>query len=102
MEEFDFRQRTVIRFLIIEGIPPLQILNRLQEVYPGEALSKTLVYFWVAETKHGRESVFGEERSGKPKTSTTPAKNESVEKLVMENHRIKCWEIEAVTALARQ
>jgi hypothetical protein len=39
---------SVIRFLILEGVPP-QILNRLQEVYLGEALSLTQVRFFLFE-----------------------------------------------------
>lgn len=102
MSEFQIQQRAVIRFLTLEGVPPLQILNRLQGVYHGETLSLTQVRFWVNETKRGRESVFDEPRSGRPKTSTTPEKIAAVEKLVMENRRIKCWEIQAETGLSRE
>ena len=48
MDEMKIQQRSVIRFLTLEGVPPFQILQRLQEVYHGEALSKTQVYFWSA------------------------------------------------------
>ena len=102
MDELKIQQRSVIRFLTLEGVPPLQILQRLQEVYHGEVLSKTQVYFWSAETKRGRESVLDEDRSGRPKTATNLEDIEAVRKLMMGNRRIKCWEIIAKTGLSRE
>ena len=102
MDELKIQQRSVIRFLTLGGVPPLKILQRLQEVYHGEALAKTQVYFWSAETKRGRESVLDEDRSGRPKTAINLENIEAVEKLVMGNRRIKCWEISAETGLSRK
>ena len=102
MDELKIQQRSVIRFLTLEGVPPLQTLQRLQDIYHGEALSKTQVYFWSAETKQDRESVLDEDRSGRPKTATNLENIEVVEKLVMGNRRIKYSEISVETGLSRE
>ena len=101
MSDLKLQQRAVVRFLSLEGVPPHQILDRLQEVYHGEALSKASVYFWVNETKRGRQSVCDEERSGRLIEATSAGNIEAVEKLVMLNRRVKIWEIQTETGLSR-
>ena len=91
MNELNFQQRAVIRFLTLEGVSQLQILNRLQEIYHESALSYYQVKLWAAETKRGRESVFDEQRSGRQTTATSTGNIVAVEKLVLENRLIKVW-----------
>jgi histone-lysine N-methyltransferase SETMAR len=101
MEDLKIQQRSVVRFLTLEGQTPKDIHPRLQNVYGQEALSRTQVYFWAAETKRGRIAVQDEERSGRPSDAASEQNIEAVENLVMGNRRIKVWEIEAETALSR-
>lgn len=100
MDELKMQQRSVIRFLTLEGSAPQEIHNRLQEVFHGSALSYTQVKFWAAETNRGRESVFSEQSSGRPKTVTNSENIEAVEKLVSSNQRIKCWDLQPETGLS--
>ena len=101
MDELKIQQRSVIRFLTLEGSAPQEIHNRLQEVFHGSALSYAQVKFWAAETNRGRESVFDEQSSGRPKTVTTSENIEAVEKLATRNQRIKCWDLQPETGLSR-
>lgn len=100
MEELKFQQRSVVRFLTLKEEKPQQIHEQLQNIYGTEALSRTQVYFWAAETRRGRISVRDEERSGRPADATSTLNIEAVKKLVMENRRIKVWELAAETGLA--
>ena len=49
MEDVKMQQRTVIRFLTLEGAAPNQILERLQKVYREEALPSDQVEYWATE-----------------------------------------------------
>jgi hypothetical protein len=40
-------QRYVIKFLSDEGMPGIQIVERLRQHYGEDALSGTQVYFWI-------------------------------------------------------
>ncbi len=62
-------QRTVIKFLVAEDHTPIQIWNRLQNVYGEEALGKTQVRMWCRRFKEGdgHEPVSDLPRSGRPK-----------------------------------
>jgi hypothetical protein len=76
---------SVIIFLTLEGVPPVQILNRLLEVYHGEVRSLTQVLFWENETKRSRKSVQDEKWSGRPENATSIGNIEAVERLVEGN-----------------
>ena len=55
MEDVKIEQRSVIRFLTLEGVAPKRILKRLQKVYREEALSSLeQVEYWATETNDDR------------------------------------------------
>ena len=60
----------------------------LQKVYGDDAMKKTEVYKWVKRFSEGRESVTGEERSGRPATSRTEENVVNVCQIVLENSRL--------------
>jgi hypothetical protein len=50
----EFEQRYVIKFFSDEGMPKVQVVERLRHYYGEDALSQTQVYFWMNEVKGGR------------------------------------------------
>jgi hypothetical protein len=55
----EVEQRYVIKFFSDEGMPAVQIVNRVRQHYREDALSRTQVYFWISDVK-------GEERTLTP------------------------------------
>ena len=58
--------RSVIKFLVLRHEKSEQILKFLQETYEDECPSRTTIYDWISQFKKGRQSVFDEEKSGRP------------------------------------
>ncbi len=57
-------QRTVIKFLNVEGVKGNKIHEHLRGVYGGDAMNKANVYKWIRFFNGGRIEVHNEERSG--------------------------------------
>jgi hypothetical protein len=47
-------QRYVINFFSDEGMPGVQIVERLTQHYGEDALSRTQLFFWISEVRRGR------------------------------------------------
>jgi hypothetical protein len=60
---------TNIKLLVEFGKSGSKIRDILVQVYRDNAMKKTAVYKWVTRFSEERESVTGEERSGRPATS---------------------------------
>ena len=88
-----FEHRSVIKFLTKEGAAPKDIHQRLINVYGDLAPSKTTVKKWAAEFKRGRESIEDDPRSGRPVEVTTPENCAAVERMVMNDRRLKVDQI---------
>lgn len=58
--------RSVIRFLILKKMKAKDIIEELHSVYGEHAPAERTIYEWIAAFKHGRISVFDQERSGRP------------------------------------
>jgi transposase len=80
--------RGVIRFLVAEGVKPVEIISRMQAQYGDNCLWCSKIYEWIDHFKKGRTSVCDEERSGRPSTSRTENNIQAVERTVRENRRI--------------
>jgi histone-lysine N-methyltransferase SETMAR len=79
--------RSVIKFLILRHVPNDQILSQLEETYGEGCPSHRALYKWIALFKQGRQSVFDEQRSGRPCEISDKIK-EKCESLLRENRRI--------------
>ena len=59
-------QRYVIKFLHLDGYSANEIISKLHDIYSDKALSRTQVYFWLAEIRRGRTDLNDEPRAGRP------------------------------------
>ena len=83
-------QRAVIKFLTKESIGYLEITARLKKVYKDAALKESTVRKWAKEFKRCRESFEDDPRCGRPAAAHCEEKVAEIEKLVVQNRRIKC------------
>jgi hypothetical protein len=44
-------QRSVIKFFVEEGMKGVEIVDRLNEHYGGDALQRTQMHYWIREVK---------------------------------------------------
>jgi hypothetical protein len=71
-------QRVCIEFCVKLGKSATEVFEMLREDFGELSLSRTAVFEWHSRFKACRESVKGDERSGRPSTSKT---TENVEKV---------------------
>jgi hypothetical protein len=50
-------QRYVIKFFVEEGVKGVEIMDRLNQHYDGDALQRTPVYCWIKQVKSGRKNL---------------------------------------------
>jgi hypothetical protein len=53
----EIEQCYVIKFLIDEGMKPLNILMRLHKHYGIRAFSRSTLYFWIGEARRGKTDL---------------------------------------------
>ena len=58
--------RSVIKFFCIRGDSSQEILHQLRTTYGEMCPSRTTVYDWISQFRRGRQSVFDEEKCGRP------------------------------------
>ena len=68
----NFEQRAVIKFCTRLGEKPLDIYNKMVEVYREDVLSYSRVKDWAKRFREGRESIEDDEKSGRPISVITP------------------------------
>lgn len=87
MEKIEYR--AVIKFLTRQGKSVATIMNEMSLVYGDSCPRKTMVYKWHSLFKQGRESLEDDPRPGRSIEVTTPALIQKVEKIVLEDARLK-------------
>lgn len=92
--------RAVIKFLTKQGKNAQTILNEMETVYGEQCPSKSMIYKWHGLFKHGRESIEDDPRSGRPVEATTSNIVEKVEKIVLEDTRLKKKQLSALVGVS--
>ena len=86
-------QRIVIKFLVKEGTPVVEIVKRLKAVFAEETLSTSTIYEWAKRFKEGRTSVDDDNRAGAPRTAVTRDNIAAVDLAIKQNRRISVLEL---------
>lgn len=86
-------QRAVIKFLTKEGNTPSEIRQRMLRVFGSSCSSEFVIKFWSRQFKLGRESLEDDPRSGRPVSAVTDENVARVKKIILEDRRVKQWEI---------
>lgn len=87
MEKIEYR--AVIKFLTKQGKSVQNILEEMESVYGDSCPGKTMVYKWHSLFKQGRTSLEDDPRPGRSTEVTTPEIIKKVEKIILEDARLK-------------
>ena len=78
-------QRTVICFLLAEGVPGAKMHRRMSAQYGNSVVLQQIAYEWRERLKNCRISIKHEEGGGCPSTSITGANTEQVHYVILQN-----------------
>ena len=73
-----------------------------ENILGDSAPSYSTVVKWTSEFKFARESLDDDPHNGRPKSATTPKFTAEVRKMVMEDHRLKLWEIAEAVGMSSE
>jgi len=90
---FQCEQRIVIKFLVKEGTPVVEIVKRLKAVFVEDTLSMSTMYEWAKRFKEGRTSLDDNKRAGAPRAAVTWDNITAVDLAIKENRRISVREL---------
>jgi histone-lysine N-methyltransferase SETMAR len=95
MEKVEFC--TIIKFLTKQGKTPQTILEEMAVVYRNSCPKKTMIYKWNSLFKQGRDSLEDDPRPGSPVDAIML---ENVEKLLLEDTRLKKKQLEEMVGIS--
>lgn len=98
MEKFEYR--SVIKFLYLQKKTPKVIHEEMLEVYHNDCPSYDVVKHWCKQFRCGRLSIHDEPRSGRPSTACNGDTVSKVEKLILQDRRIKVKNIAGELGIA--
>jgi len=93
--------RAVIRFLNAKHVSPSNIHTQLVQVYGENVISKCNVYEWCKKFSKGRDNIFDEPRSGRPRHSTTDENIVKVDGMIQQDRRVRIRTIAAVLDISK-
>lgn len=94
--------RAVIKFLTKEGNTPKEILDRMTAVYGECSPSYKTIKFWSKQFKWGRNSLEDDPRTGRPISVTSPENISTIEKLILEDRRIRIQQIAEIMNMSSE
>ena len=89
MESQNIEFRAVIKFPTKEGTKAKEIHRRMADVYADSSSNYSTVAKWSAEFKRGQDSLEDDPRPGRPADVISQEMIDRVERLVLNNRRIK-------------
>lgn len=92
--------RAMIFYDFRVGLSQQECIDRLKKGFGDEAPSKTRVYEWYKEFKHGRTSLKDEPREGRPKSVVLPENIDAVQKLIEQDRHVTYREFEACLGIS--
>jgi TusA-related sulfurtransferase len=87
MEKIEYR--SVTKFLYLQKKTPKVVHEEMLEVYHNDCPSYDVVKHWCKQFRCGRLSIHDEPRSGRPSTACNDDTVREVEKLILQDRRIK-------------
>ena len=86
-------QQIVIKFLVKEGTPVVEIVKRLKAVFGEDTLSTSTIYEWAKQFKDGRISVDDDKRVVVPRAAITQDNIAAVDLAIKQNRWISVLEL---------
>ena len=93
--------RYVIQYFHLKGLSPANIKAELDYTLGESAPSFTTIKYWVAEFKRGRTSCQDEHRSGRPNEVTTTEMVKKINKMVLDDRRLKVRELAKMVGILK-
>ena len=93
MKSQNIEFRAVVKFLIKEGAKAKEIHWRMADMYGDSSPKYSTVAKWSAEFKRGRDSLEDDPRPGRPADVISQEMIDRVERLALNNRRIKVAEL---------
>ena len=100
MESQNIEFRAVIKFLTKEGAKAKEFHWCMADVYGDSSPKYSTVAKWSAEFKRGRNSLEDDPRPGRPADVISQEMIDLVERLVLNNRRIKVAELASVSGIS--
>ena len=107
------KQRTVIEFLVLQGIKQNDIVKRLNDAYKDESVSRATASRWIkrinskirAKDSNEEDSqlcqLTDERRSGRPRSAFTTDNKSKAAKLIKENRKISLVQLSSMLGVSK-
>ena len=86
-------QRSVVKFLLLEGKKPCHIFQRLQKSFSKACVYRPTFYSWDSQFREGRTCVRDKPWPARPAESMTPTMVANIEVLVNKDRRVTLQEV---------
>ena len=96
------KYRVVIKFFVLGGLTPKELYLKLTKVYWNSAPSVSTIKKWAAELKHGCTLLKYDPCEKPPKSATTQQTIEKVQKIVLDDRRVKLCEIAEAVGISEE
>jgi transposase len=91
----------VIKFSV-KGLTPNEIHSKYIKVHGDSSPLFSTIKKWTAEFKHGRTSLEGDPREGRPKSAPPPEITEQLHDMVLDDQRMKVCEIAETIGISKE